>query len=975
MRVIREMLSDIESKTFDFGFVGEKNHTCVMINCVSMFKQYPDAVATLVAKPPVGDIYPVVLHRDGVFVVWNVSESDIANDGSGQYQLTFTDGEGDNAEIIKTVYGSFSVKPSMVSNGEPPEPIEDWLEEANEALAEFGKINELSASATTLATGSEATAEVTTVDGHKNIAIGVPKGDKGDKGDPGDTGATPQLSIGTVTTLQPSQDATVTITGTDEEPVLNFGIPQGASGNETIDDTAGIGDTDLVWSANKSATVVGDLKSALSAIANVGTAEYSVYGYHNLYYNLVSGKQYTVSVTSSNQEAAVIINTPSTQAIITVYQGQPQVFTASSDVEYLKLYFNKSTLTTFRIEELGTRITTIESNIDTIEGNIDGIESDIDFIENELNELTYSISASYTAGGFHSLAYPVKSGITYHAKNESASTHIQIYGSADGTTQGALLQTVNAGTNEDFTPGIDYSYLMIYCNSAVLVKVTICQSNLVLDRLTKLENAEKANSTVGYEIWINQTNNWFDKAHIEVGSSGYYYSNYIPVAPGDVVEMSYYSGVNINLWDQFASLPPAYWYLYDDKKDKISREGTYINPFTIPNGVKYVRAYFYTTDIDANTYLIKKNELNKLYLPYSEPYPIYIQNDDKILVPSNIYTAVNQEMNIYYRNFIRNGKYSEFERIWIEPYGSEMFADRYIWNPSSASVKNVNIYGIKESSYTPILLSKTTINAVATHSQAAKTVLVIGDSKIDNGQPTGFLKQLYSGDLTLIGTRYGNSNTGDTSNRHEGRSGWSTKNYAMDANDGNTTNPFYNASYTNPTYGTHFDFATYMSNNGYTGVDVVFIMLGTNDSADLMRNGNLNPYKVNIDYLKGMIDSIKAYALSISSTIDIVIGLNEGVYIPKEEWHDRNYQFLLYNEEKIKAFDNRQNENIYVLGQYLDIDLINDYDVTNVPLSQADGVLNTGKTRPYTADGIHQNSVGYYKFAQCMDGILEYLSE
>ena len=34
MKVIREMLSDIGSKTFDFGFVGEKNHTCVMINCV-----------------------------------------------------------------------------------------------------------------------------------------------------------------------------------------------------------------------------------------------------------------------------------------------------------------------------------------------------------------------------------------------------------------------------------------------------------------------------------------------------------------------------------------------------------------------------------------------------------------------------------------------------------------------------------------------------------------------------------------------------------------------------------------------------------------------------------------------------------------------------------------------------------------------------------------------------------------------------
>ena len=59
------------------------------------------------------------------------------------------------------------------------------------------------------------------------------QGDKGDTGDPGpqgETGATPQLTIGTVTTLEPDEDATVTITGTAEAPVLNFGIPKGEPG-------------------------------------------------------------------------------------------------------------------------------------------------------------------------------------------------------------------------------------------------------------------------------------------------------------------------------------------------------------------------------------------------------------------------------------------------------------------------------------------------------------------------------------------------------------------------------------------------------------------------------------------------------------------------------------------------------------------------------------------------------------------------
>ena len=72
-----------------------------------------------------------------------------------------------------------------------------------------------------------------------------PQGEQGPKGDTGDTGpqgvqgetgpqgpigSTPDLTIGTVSTLPAGSDATATITGTPEEPVLNLGLPQGAKG-------------------------------------------------------------------------------------------------------------------------------------------------------------------------------------------------------------------------------------------------------------------------------------------------------------------------------------------------------------------------------------------------------------------------------------------------------------------------------------------------------------------------------------------------------------------------------------------------------------------------------------------------------------------------------------------------------------------------------------------------------------------------
>lgn len=62
------------------------------------------------------------------------------------------------------------------------------------------------------------------------------KGDKGDtgspgaKGDKGDTGVTPNLTIGTVTTLEAGQNATASMGGTTANPVLNLGIPRGAKG-------------------------------------------------------------------------------------------------------------------------------------------------------------------------------------------------------------------------------------------------------------------------------------------------------------------------------------------------------------------------------------------------------------------------------------------------------------------------------------------------------------------------------------------------------------------------------------------------------------------------------------------------------------------------------------------------------------------------------------------------------------------------
>lgn len=64
------------------------------------------------------------------------------------------------------------------------------------------------------------------------VALADLKGIAGAKGDKGNTGATPNLQIGKLMTLDSGSNATATITGTAENPLLNLGIPKGAKGDK-----------------------------------------------------------------------------------------------------------------------------------------------------------------------------------------------------------------------------------------------------------------------------------------------------------------------------------------------------------------------------------------------------------------------------------------------------------------------------------------------------------------------------------------------------------------------------------------------------------------------------------------------------------------------------------------------------------------------------------------------------------------------
>lgn len=86
------------------------------------------------------------------------------------------------------------------------------------------KIDDMTISANGLAAGAAPTAELTEVDGHYNIVLGIPRGHKGDPG------ATPQITV-QVKTGEPGTAASVKQTGTAEAPVIELTIPRGDTGS------------------------------------------------------------------------------------------------------------------------------------------------------------------------------------------------------------------------------------------------------------------------------------------------------------------------------------------------------------------------------------------------------------------------------------------------------------------------------------------------------------------------------------------------------------------------------------------------------------------------------------------------------------------------------------------------------------------------------------------------------------------------
>ena len=126
-------LASIDTGSLLLGYQGENEHIQYAIRCDAVFDDYPSAIVTMLVKAPNGTVYPKEVTKDGNSVLWTVTASDTAYAGGGQVQITFTD----DGEVVKTVVANTTGLASLMGNDPPPDPIQDWITEADETLNGF----------------------------------------------------------------------------------------------------------------------------------------------------------------------------------------------------------------------------------------------------------------------------------------------------------------------------------------------------------------------------------------------------------------------------------------------------------------------------------------------------------------------------------------------------------------------------------------------------------------------------------------------------------------------------------------------------------------------------------------------------------------------------------------------------------------------------------------------------------------------
>lgn len=462
--------------------------------------------------------------------------------------------------------------------------------------------------------------------------------------------------------------------------------------------------------------------------------------------------------------------------------------------------------------------------------------------------------------------------------------------------------------------------------------------------------------------------NWYNPTEVESGeiykdgslhaSTTRSHTGYIPVQEGDKVQL-FRTGPITAAYRRHVACYDANKVVVPNTGSDTWNDGAY----TIPSGVKYV-IYTFDNALISQTFkliIVRDGIKPTRYTPYFEPYSEII---DDFITPETegiVNKVKNNELST--TNLInRYGcalphttlrQTVGMSEVWYfvnmgTPNGCE-YSVTNAGNPLKRLNKGVEFsnttaltssYGFYCSMY-DILLNVIRQDKASGQGYPRRivaenlsncTVLAIGDSTIDSDYLTGRMLSYFNDKgktLTLLGTLGDGSET----NRNEGRSGWKASDYFTNKKYNGVTNPFYN-----PTSQT-FDFAYYMTNQGYTAPDFVILQLGINDMYNSYSTDGI--IESTYGYIKDMVDSILAYNGNIKVLINLPTPPNS------DKSRHTNTEFLYWNT-------------IIRYNDYALIQIKATYEESKVRCTYCHLILDPDTD---IADTVHPTQDGYSKMA------------